>query len=128
MIDINYVIDVHDFLIEKYGGASGLRDRASLDAAINRPFATFGGEDLYPTVIHKACAIFESLVISHPFVDGNKRIAYFMLENFLSLENLEMDLSEDEAYNLPNDVAMGKYDTESLTEYVRKNTAPLKKR
>jgi death on curing protein len=67
-------------LIEEFGGSKGVRDWGGLEAAIARPFATFDQTELYSTPYDKAAAIFESLIINHPFVDGNKRIAYLMMQ------------------------------------------------
>lgn len=70
MIDIKIANKVHDKLIKRIGGGTGIRDIGGLDAALNRPFATFDGVDLYPTAIDKAAVLLESLVINHPFIDG----------------------------------------------------------
>ena len=83
MIHIDIAIYLHNILINEFGGSKGIRDRNSLEAALNRPFATFDGQDLYPTVVEKAAAIFESIIINHPFIDGNKRTAYALLEYLL---------------------------------------------
>jgi death-on-curing protein len=64
-------IDLHRRLIEQSGGAPGLRDPGALEAALAQPRMTFGGDDLYPTVVEKAAALGFSLIMNHPFVDGN---------------------------------------------------------
>ena len=71
MIDIRDVI--HDILIDRFGGAKGVRDSGILQSAINRPYQTFDGNDLYPDAVDKAAAIFESVISNHPFIDGNKK-------------------------------------------------------
>ena len=63
-------------MIKKHGGSSGVRDMTMLQSAINRPFATFAGEDLYTDVFLKTAALIQSIVKNHPFVDGNKRTAF----------------------------------------------------
>ena len=78
MISIAEVEKIHDILIEKFGGLKGIRDHGILDSAINRPYQTFDGKDLYPDPVDKAAAIFESIISNHPFVDGNKRTAYVL--------------------------------------------------
>lgn len=70
MITKQDVLKLHELSLLAYGGASGLRDEGLLDAAVARPYQTFDGNGLYETVIEKA-AIFESIVINHPFNDGN---------------------------------------------------------
>jgi death on curing protein len=73
MISIEEVEKIHDILIEKFGGAKGIRDKGSLDAAIKRPYQTFDGKDLYSSPVDKAAAIFESIISNHPFIDGNNK-------------------------------------------------------
>lgn len=82
MIEIKDVENIHNILIERYGGGKGIRDIGLLESAINRPFATFNEQSLYPTPIDKAAAILESILINHPFVDGNKRTAYALMRLF----------------------------------------------
>jgi death-on-curing protein len=86
MIDIKDVLNIHNILIDKFGGSKGIRDIGLLESAINRPFATFDNKDLYPTPTEKAAAILESILINHPFLDGNKRTAYVLMRLIL-LEN-----------------------------------------
>lgn len=74
----------HAALVRAFGGASGLRDRRSFEAAVARPAATFAGEDLYDDLAAKAAALMHSLVLNHPFVDGNKRVGVAAAELFLS--------------------------------------------
>ena len=73
MILINDVLKLHEASINDFGGANGIRDLGLLESAIARPFQTFGGEYLYLTAFEKAAALGESLIINHPFLDGNKR-------------------------------------------------------
>jgi len=70
----------HQLLIERYGGASGLRDAGALEAALHRPQTGY-----YDTLIHEAAALLESLVQNHPFVDGNKRVAFAVTDVFLRI-------------------------------------------
>jgi len=79
MISLEETLYIHQKSIEEFGGSSGVRDEGLLLAAINRPFQTFDQQELYETPADKAAAIFESLIINHPFMDGNKRTAYVLL-------------------------------------------------
>jgi death-on-curing protein len=74
MISVSEAIYIHDILIERFGGSTGIRDVGLLESALARPFQTFNGVDLYPESIEKAAALIESILNNHPFVDGNKRI------------------------------------------------------
>jgi death-on-curing protein len=69
------IYEMHEIIIAETGGLPGLRDATMLHAAVARPFATFGGQELYPTDFEKAAALFHSLIKSHPFMDGTKRTA-----------------------------------------------------
>lgn len=79
MITIEEVAQIHHLLIQEFGGAKGIRDAGALNAAINRPFATFDQKELYPIPTDKAAAIIENILLNHPFLDGNKRTGYTCL-------------------------------------------------
>jgi len=70
----------HKELIERYGGASGIRDAGALESALHRPQTGY-----YDTIVHQAAALLESLVQNHPFVDGNKRVAFAVVDVFLRI-------------------------------------------
>ncbi len=70
------VYEIHEYIIAESGGIVGLREAAMLHAAVSRPFATFGGQELYQNDFEKAAALFHSLIKSHPFMDGTKRTAF----------------------------------------------------
>jgi death on curing protein len=79
------VYELHERMIATTGGIEGLRDAASLHAAVARPFATFAGQDLYPDNFDKAAALFHSLIKSHPFMDATKRTAFASTLYFLEI-------------------------------------------
>lgn len=70
----------HKKLIERYGGAPGIRDAGALESALHRPQTGY-----YDTIIHEAAALMESLVKSHPFIDGNKRTSFAVVDVFLRI-------------------------------------------
>lgn len=84
------ILLIHDQLIAETGGSSGLRDEGMLDSALNSPFQTFGGEDVYPSLQQKAARLCFGLVKNHPFVDGNKRIGAHAMLVFLALNGIEL--------------------------------------
>jgi len=69
------IIEIHDLLIDEFGGSHGVRDNKSLESAIMRPQSGY-----YKTIFHEAAALFESLTNNHPFIDGNKRIGFFAMD------------------------------------------------
>lgn len=74
------VLELHAELISRYGGAAGVRDPGALEAALFRPQSGY-----YDDIIQEAAALMESLAINHPFVDGNKRIAFAAVDVFLRI-------------------------------------------
>ncbi len=82
------ILLLHEQLIAETGGSSGLRDEGMLDSALNAPFQTFGGEDVYPSLQPKAARLCFGLVKNHPFVDGNKRIGAHVMLVFLALNGV----------------------------------------
>ena len=107
MIAIQDAIHVQEILVDKFGGTKGIRDYGLLDSAISRPFQTFDQKELYPTPIEKAAALIESIVINHPFLDGNKRIGYVLMRLLLMDYQLDISATEDEKYDFVISVANG---------------------
>jgi death-on-curing protein len=118
MIDLKTAENVHNVLIDKFGGSKGIRDLGALEAALARPHATFIENDLYPTTIDKATALFESLIINHPFVDGNKRIAYVLMRLLLMADNLDIQASQNEKYAFVIAASKGEFRFEQIKEWL----------
>jgi death-on-curing protein len=72
-ITLEDLVFIHSAAIARYGGASGIRDAGSLEAAVSRPYASFSGQEMFPGPFANAAALMESIIQRHPFVDGNKR-------------------------------------------------------
>jgi death on curing protein len=122
MILLEDILAIHEKSLLDYGGGSGVRDLGLLESAIARPFQTFGGEDLYPDAFTKAAALGESLIINHPFVDGNKRTGIAGLLTLLMEYNLKVSSSEDDLYNLTIDISTGKIKFDEIVEWLKNNT------
>jgi len=93
-VSLDEAIAIHDDMVQRYGGSFGIRDLGLLQSAIFRPQSTFGGNDLYPSVIDKAAALFHSLLFNHPFIDGNKRTALTTSARFLYISGYELKAKE----------------------------------
>lgn len=122
MIDIKTANDIHNILIDRFGGSKGIRDEGALEAALHRPYATFDGVDLYPTPIDKAAALFESLIINHPFVDGNKRVAYVLMKFLLFKNGLLIKSNTEEKYQMVIDASMGKMRFDEIKLWLQSKT------
>ena len=118
------VIFLHDRILAATGGAAGVRDLRALEAAIAQPKATFGGDDLYPTVIAKATTLCFSLVQGHPFIDGNKRIGHASMEVFLTLNGYVLDADVDEQERVMLALASGTLSRESLSAWLQEHARP----
>ena len=84
-----------------------------------RPAATFGGDDLYPDLASKAAALMHSLVMNHPFVDGNKRVGAMAAELFLEINDRRLLASDDDIERMTFAAARGEVDAESLAIWFR---------
>jgi death on curing protein len=123
-LSLAQVLDLHRRQIDRFGGAPGLVDRASLESAVNRARMTFAGEDLYPDVAAKAAALMHSLVQNHPFVDGNKRVGAHAMIVFLVVNDVEPRFSPAELTDVTLAVARGELPAESLAIWIRQRSAP----
>jgi len=118
-LSLEQVLDLQRRQIRLFGGAAGLRDRGALEGAVARPQMTFGGEELYPTIVEKACALGYSLIQNHPFVDGNKRTGHAAMETFLVLNGFEIVASVEEQERVILQVASGQMNRDALAAWLR---------
>lgn len=118
-LSVDQVLLLHEMQIELFGGSPGLRDRGGLESAVARPAMTFDGEDLYPDAAAKAAALMHSLVMNHPFVDGNKRVGAAGAEFFLELNGFRVGAPDEDLEELTLSVARGELDAESLGIWFR---------
>src|SRR6267143_1672454 len=84
----------HKQLIERYGGAPGIRDVGALESALHRPQTGY-----YDTIIHEAAALLESLIQNHPFADGNKRVAFAVIDVFLRINGYAITAESTAIYD-----------------------------
>jgi len=119
MIDRITAEEIHDILIDKFGGSKGIRDIGALLSALARPYATFDQQELYPTVIEKAAAIFESIIINHPFIDGNKRIAYVLMRLVLLESGFDISATQSEKYEMTIAASIGNLKNEEIKHWIK---------
>ncbi|MET8053485.1 type II toxin-antitoxin system death-on-curing family toxin [Streptosporangium sp. NPDC005286] len=104
-LTVEQVLDLAELAI---GATPELRDLGLLDSAVHRPQASMFGQEAYPDLFAKAAALLHSLAANHPFVDGNKRVAWVATVVFLAWNGRAIDTGDDEAYDLVIAVASGK--------------------
>jgi death-on-curing protein len=105
----------HKQLIERYGGADGVRDVGALESALHRPQTGY-----YDTLVHEAAALLESLVQNHPFVDGNKRVAFAVVDVFLRINGLAISAPSVAIYDqMIRLLEEGTFDMEHLVPWLQ---------
>lgn len=110
----------HSEVIRVFGGAEGLRDRSLLESALDRARNVYAYESEDLVVL--AAVYAHGLAKNHPFVDGNKRVAFVVLRMFLGLNNVEFNPLEHEAVVMIEGLAGGQVSLADLTAWVRKNS------
>lgn len=118
-LTLDEVLELYRRIIEQSGGSAGIANQGALESALAQPRMSFGGEDLYPTIVEKASALGFSMIKNHPFVDGNKRIGHAAMEVFLVLNGFEIEASVDEQERVILQLAAGELGREEFTEWLR---------
>lgn len=95
-ITLEEVLAIHFDQIERYGGSHGVRSLDLLLSSIARPQASFGGSDLYKNIYEKGASIVHSIILNHPFVDGNKRTAITSLARFLHINGFGLNATNEQ--------------------------------
>ena len=115
------VLLLHQLMAEATGGSTGLREEALLESALESVYATFGGQELYPSKEEKAARLGYNLVTNHAFVDGNKRIGMYVMLTFLEVNGIRLDCSNDDVVEAGLGVASGQMGYEDLLAWVREH-------
>src|ERR1039457_986266 len=123
-LSLDEVLEIHEQQIERYGGASRIRDPAALESAIATPRATFGGEFLHRSIPAMAAAYLFHLCQNHPFIDGNKRAGANAAITFLLMNDWEPTFDEQELVDLVLSVASGQLHKSALIEIFESSCKP----
>lgn len=115
------IMMLHRALIAESGGSVEIRDEGLLDSAINAPFQTFGGDELYPSLLEKASRLGYGLIKNHPFVDGNKRIGTHAMIVFLAVNHIELQYEDADLIQLILGIAAGEYDEAHLLVWLQQH-------
>ena len=117
------ILLLHTQLIEEFGGTDGVRDYNLLDSALETPFQSFAGEELYPTIQAKAARLGYGLIKNHTMLDGNKRIGAHAMLVFLVLNGIEMKYTQRELYEAVLSVAADSLEYEDLLQWILEHQA-----
>ena len=124
-LSISEILELHNRIISSTGGSRGIRDINALESALNQPRQTFDQEDLYPDIVAKAAALCFSLVMNHPFVDGNKRVGHAAMETFLILNGYEIVCSVDEQERVMLELAAGQMSRIKFSEWLNNHISHI---
>ncbi len=116
-LSVDEAIAIHDRLIERFGGIPGVRDRGLLESALFRPQTGY-----YEDIAELAAALFESLILNHGFVDGNKRVVFFATDTFLRLNGWKLSVDNESAHSFIIGVfERGDCSYDNLLPWIRKS-------
>lgn len=116
--DDDKVLLLHQLITQATGGSEGVRDIGLLDSALESIYATFDGQELYPTKEEKAARLGYSLISNHAFVDGNKRIGMYVMLTFLEANGIHTDVGNDEVARVGLAVASGEMKYEDILNWI----------
>jgi death-on-curing protein len=120
-LSVDETLAIHEKLIARFGGSEGVRDPGLLESALFRPQTGY-----YDDLVSMAAALFESLLLNHAFVDGNKRVAFFATDVFLRLNGWKLSVDGIEAHRfLMANLEAGTCNYEALQIWIRANAVVI---
>jgi death-on-curing protein len=123
-LSLEEVLEIHRQQIDRYGGASGVRDLALLESAVAQPQASFSNEFLHASIAAMAAAYLFHICRNHPFVDGNKRVAANAAITFLLMNDWEPTFTEDALVDTVLAVASSSMAKEDLVRFFQAYSVP----
>jgi death-on-curing protein len=117
------IIMLHEAIYERYGGSCGVLNEGMLDSALQAPFQTFGGEELFPDTKDKIMRLAYGLIKNHSFRDGNKRIGALVLLVLLELNGWHVNATNEEFANIIMGIAASEKDDEDLKQWVESHVS-----
>jgi len=119
------IYELHTQLENAFVLSPGVRDKNLLASAVNTPFQTFMGNDLYPSIYDKAAQLCYGIANNHPFTDGNKRTALHSMIVYLIINGFDITATQQDVENMIIDVASGNMTNVELAQWLRENTARI---
>ncbi len=126
-LDIEEAYKIHEAIIIRAGTKASVRDFTLLHSAVERPKATFGGRNLYPTIFAMAAALLQSLCMNHPFTDGNKRTAWGSTKRFLWINGYHLLARPRDAADFMVHVDNEKPDLKEISTWLKNHSKILSK-
>ena len=112
------VLLLHQLMIAQTGGSDGLRDRGLLESAVESIYASFDGQELYPSKQEKGAKLGYALIANHAFVDGNKRIGMYAMLTFLEVNGIHLNCGNEDVIKVGLGVASGTMKYEDVLAWV----------
>ena len=119
------IYELHTQLENTFVLSSGVRDENLLASAVNTPFQTFMGNDLYPSLYDKAAQLCYGIANNHPFMDGNKRTALHSMYVYLIINGFDIMATQQDVENMIIDVAAGNMTNTELVQWLQKNIVEI---
>jgi len=123
ILTVEEIIIMHEKLTAATGGSPGIRDLKLLESAVLGCYQSFGGEDLYPSVIEKAARMAYTISKNHPFVDGNKRVSVVSMLATLRMNNVAFSFTQQELIELGLGIADGSFGYEEILAWINAHKA-----
>lgn len=124
-LTVQDIYELHRELEDAFVLSSGVRDKNLLASAVNTPFQTFMGNDLYPSIYDKAAQLCYGVANNHPFTDGNKRTALHSMYVYLIINGFDIMATQQDVENMIIDVAAGNMTNTELVQWLQKNTVEI---
>ena len=115
------VLLLHQLMIAQTGGSDGLRDRGLLESAVESIYASFDGQELYPSKQEKGARLGYALITNHAFVDGNKRIGMYAMLTFLEVNGIHLNCGNEDVIKVGLGVASGTMKYEDVLAWVNEH-------
>jgi len=115
------LLEIHDDLIERYGGIYGIRSDSQLESSLSRPYMSAFGEDIYTDIFSKIAAFLESIINNHPLADGNKRTGFQCMVWILEQEGYTFNLSYDESRPFIVRITSEYLEIEEISNWIQQN-------
>ncbi|MDO5714893.1 MAG: type II toxin-antitoxin system death-on-curing family toxin [Tissierellia bacterium] len=121
ILSTEQVLMMYHKIMKETGGIEGIRDVGSLESALQSPFQTFHGIEVFPSIEQKAARLGFGIISNHPFLDGNKRIGAHVMLVFLFLNGIELVYSQENLVAKIFSIASGKEEYQDLLQWILDN-------